>query len=239
MLAVNAWYEGFPLGAKAAEEDGIGNYNLIRLNGSPQATTNMNGSASPTPAAAPVPQSTATGLPSGIILEEGETLVPGGLSIQDRGAGATKPNRARTAPELVPAPAEMPDEVAPPARSGLDRTFESGQPADVKVDPFLKDLGDRSSSGKSAETKLTSHEMQFWNEISGGRSYSRSSSPEAKSAARNEGLDLVPRITVPVSTSTKNAPAGGAFPSGVSEPSQAEIDAVIEEIFGKSAGGSR
>lgn len=248
--AVNAWYEGFPLGAKAAEEDGIGNYNLIRLNGSPQATVNMNGSASPTPAAALAPQSTPTGLPPGVMLEEGETLVPGGLSIEDKGSGATKPTRPRSAPEFVPAPAEAPDEIAPPVRSELDREFEKSQPADVNVDPFLSDLGGRSPSAKSAETKLTSHEMQFWNEISGGRSDSRNASPAAGSAARNEGLDLVPRdttpisesISTPVSTPTNNVTSSavdGDRPSGVSEPSQAEIDAVIEEIFGKPASGSR
>lgn len=250
--AVNAWYEGFPLGAKAAEEDGIGNYNMIQLNGSPQATTNMNGSASPTPAATPVLQSPNNDFPPGVILEDGETLMPGGFSIQDRGAGAVNPQRALTTPEFVPAPVEMPDEempddAAPPARPELNHKFDTGEPADVKVEPYLNDLGDQSPSGKSAETKSTYQETQLWNEISGESNYSRSSSPEANSAARNEGLDLVPRDTKPISTPVstsissliKNSPSPGVSSREVKEPSQAEVDAVIEEIFGKPPGASR
>lgn len=254
--AVNAWYEGFPLGAKAAEEDGIGNYNLLRLNGTQRATstpTNMTGSASPTPAMSPNPHSASVGLPPGVVLDEGETLVPGGVSIKDTGSGVANPNRNRTKQNVVPSPLENLEEIPPPARKELERTFEQQQPAEVKVDPFLNDLGQRSRSEISSESQPSTRESQFWNEITGG-SPSYAANPPAPRAE----LELVPRDTTPVSTlPTKvaatvrekspvagiyNAPASGIEApraSGVSEPSQAEIDAVIEEIFGKQPGGSR
>ncbi len=48
---INAWFEGFPLGVKAAEQDGVGFHNQIRVEGPPScATPMMTGTASPTPA---------------------------------------------------------------------------------------------------------------------------------------------------------------------------------------------
>jgi hypothetical protein len=51
--AINAWFQGFPQGARAAEEDGVGHWQSIRMNGNRQPT--------PIPAAwspAMVPEST-------------------------------------------------------------------------------------------------------------------------------------------------------------------------------------
>ncbi len=244
--AVNAWYEGFPLGAKAAEQDGIGNYNLIRLNGSHQTTTNMTGTASPTPAVAASPQPTPGGLPPGVVLDEGETLVPGGVTVEKSGAGAAKPTRARDNRGVVPSPLEgpikKPEEIPPPVHTELDRAFEDEQPAEVKVDPFSNDLGSHDQSNQSPETRPNAQEMQFWNEIPGGGSSNRNSSSTASVAVPHAELELVPLDTTPVSTSPKKVPVsvtGGDRTSTVSEPSQAEIDAVIEEIFGKTAGESR
>ncbi len=247
--AVNAWYEGFPLGAKAAEQDGIGNYNLIQLNGAPQAGTNMTGSASPTPAMAPIPPSTSHTLPPGIVLDEGETLVPDGVTVEDRNAGATSPKRAPAERNLEPSPIERsvepPEEVPPPVRSRLeelDDVFDDEKPAEVSIAPFSNELSESVLS--APKPRATQPEFGLWDETpkSGPRSSIGSSLGPTNTPAPSDRIELVPRETTPVSMSKTSGPAGindVELPYGVSEPSQAEIDAVIEEIFGKQAGGSR
>ena len=49
---INAWFEGFPMGAKAAEQDGVGFHNMIRVEGPPPcgSVPMMTGSMAPTPA---------------------------------------------------------------------------------------------------------------------------------------------------------------------------------------------
>ncbi|MEO9594064.1 hypothetical protein, partial [Rhodopirellula bahusiensis] len=82
--AVNAWFEGFPLGVKAAEQDGIGYYNQIRIQTPMQpAQPAMTGSMAPTPIAPAPPIPTANVLPPGIQLGEGETLVPGRVTFEE------------------------------------------------------------------------------------------------------------------------------------------------------------
>ncbi|WP_246112832.1 hypothetical protein [Allorhodopirellula solitaria] len=256
--AVNAWYEGFPLGAKAAEEDGIGNYNTVRLNGMrPNNTNSMNmtGTASPTPAVTPIPPTGSGGLPPGVVLDEGETLVPGGVVIEDSHGGQPTLAEPPAQRSLENAPVEAAEEIPSPdpARSELDRAFDDAKPAapqpleiepaevppvEIQVDPYTNDFGVDNRSSESSETKLTAQEKQFWNEISGGTG----STLTAKSTAEFDELELVPRDTTAVTSPSRNAPASdsiGDRPSAVSEPSQAEIDAVIEEIFGKQDSGSR
>ncbi|MEM1226055.1 MAG: hypothetical protein AAGJ40_10165 [Planctomycetota bacterium] len=99
--SINAWFEGFPLGVKAAEEDGIGYYNQIRLNSRLPyiPSTAMNGSMAPTPAPAPpIP----TALPPGVELQPGETLVPGKLQIEDLEAGELAEPDAAAIPAVEP-----------------------------------------------------------------------------------------------------------------------------------------
>ncbi len=254
--AINAWYEGFPLGAKAAEEDGIGNHNLIQMNGTQRAPTipaSMTGSASPTPAMAPFPPSTLEGLPPGVVLDEGETLVPGGVIIKDPESGVGSGVGTRTDRSLMPAPIEIPDEVLPPARGEPEQLTEPEPPAEVIVDPLQNSFGQRIRTETSPALNTSVRESPFWNE----REIEIPSYAAQPPVPRTQ-LEPAPRDTTQVSTLPKkvaasasgNAPvvAGERTPASfsdalrageLSEPSQAEIDAVIEEIFGKQSGGSR
>jgi hypothetical protein len=216
--AVNAWFEGFPYGVKAAEEDGIGAYNMIRLNVVPYATPNMTGSAMPTPVMQTTPVPMATALPPGIILGEGETLVPGGVIMQEIGSGAVSGD----AEEAAETDAPKADEPVSPLDAEMDN-----KPADTEaeVDPFSDEVGQRSNG-------LNSPNMEFSDYIS------RDPNPAAETVNQRSTVELVPRTTTPVSV--------GVMPDSlnveaddVSEPSQAEIDSVIEEIFGKPAATSR
>jgi len=130
--AVNAWFEGFPLGVKAAEEDGIGAYNMIRLQNVPFVNTSqsMNGSMAPTPAAdCPAPVAPARPvqqrLPPGIVLGEGETLVPGQITfaepgsepIETGGGDDAGPNTNGEGPTTAPTPDPFSDDgPAPPEK---------------------------------------------------------------------------------------------------------------------------
>lgn len=247
--AVNAWYEGFPHGAKAAEQDGIANYNLIQMNGLHPATPNMTGTASPTPAVAPGRHPTPTVLPPGVVLDEGETLVPGEITIEEAGPGAGTPTPARRSdPSPRQVPSKSLEEIPPPVHSELDQVF-GDEPSGVGLDPFPNERGRHARLTESAQTRANAQGMPFWDEISGGGKLHRDAPSAARTAAvPHRPLELIPRQTIPrettpVSTAPlSTAPAsvpGDDHKSTLSEPSQAEIDAVIEEIFGKSAGGSR
>lgn len=191
--AINAWFEGFPLGVKAAEQDGIGAFNQIRLNNVQYTMPNMTGSAAPTPAVvAPVPVSS---LPPGIVLGEGETLVPGRVFLQDDSEAA----------EPATSDLEMRDDVSP-ERSGVrEKLNDLKKNIDpIPEDPFGSDVSSYQSNDNSFERLI--------------------------SKPRESGNDL---------TSVELTPLPGRsdsmeLPSDISDPSQAEIDSVIEDIFGRS-----
>lgn len=173
--SVNAWFEGFPLGVKAAEQDGIGHYNQIRMNMNapyipPQA---MTGTMAPTPAIAPAP--VPVGLPPGVILGEGETLVPGQIQFQDvqSGTPALPMNAPMADPEVLQRPAAGVQAPEPKAMQGLG--------------------GDLGGIVRPAENGQ--------------------------------------RLTGKQSGGAMVMPPPGAGSSA--EPSQADIDSVIEEIFGR------
>ncbi|WP_443217388.1 hypothetical protein [Rhodopirellula sp. P2] len=187
--AVNAWFEGFPLGVKAAEQDGIGYYNQIRIQTPTRpAPAAMTGSMAPTPAAAAPPVATTNALPPGIQLGAGETLVPGRVTFED-------PNEpAMGFPEEVPANLPVPakqasEKMADPASDALDDPFSQMTPTQRPSDNF----------SEATESFL-------------------SDLPEQETSPP---VDLVPKeFQTPVSTN-------------VAEPTQDEIDSVIEEIFGR------
>ncbi|EMI58504.1 putative secreted protein [Rhodopirellula sallentina SM41] len=197
--AVNAWFEGFPLGVKAAEEDGIGHYNMIRLNAVPHMTSNMTGTAAPTPAV-PAPMPMQAGLPAGIVLEEGETLVPGKVTLEDIDADPSE--------NISPAPKVDAIEVIPGA---AEPTPDVPQ---LKDDPFLDELGRR-------PVKQSTTELSF--------SDSGATSEASLEVDANPAMELVP-VSSPMSMPTET--------SAVNDPSQEEIDMVIEEIFGKPSPNS-
>lgn len=188
--AVNAWFEGYPLGVKAAEEDGIGFYNQIRIQTPPQAVTApMNGSLAPTPAVA-APTSGGNMLPPGIQLNEGETLVPGGVTY-----GSVEDNEGPP-PEVIPLPA---------GPTGVGEGLEQKLPAELD-DPFSQIVP-----------------------VPVDRSVSQGGSGTFSDMVRDEPpeeVSLVPRT--PVTSALPTTPL-----ADVAEPTQDEIDSVIEEIFGR------
>ncbi len=207
--AVNAWFEGFPLGVKAAEEDGIGHYNMIRLNAVPHVTSNMTGSAAPTPAI-PMPVPMSTGLPPGIVLGEGETLVPGQVILEDVGD------------PLGDAPMDQSDGPSTGGGSGSIEVIPGGTDEkdhlqQLNDDPFLDELGRRSDKTAPAVMEFSDY---------GSKDQKAS---ESATVGEESAFELVPVSSMPTSQSEKLG--------DVSEPSQAEIDMVIEEIFGKPSPG--
>nr|WP_231602598.1 hypothetical protein [Neorhodopirellula pilleata] len=215
--AINAWFEGFPLGAKAAEQDGIGAYNQIRLNTVQYTMPSMTGTAMPTPAVEPceidmmtvpmaVPMTApihATGLPPGVVLGEGETLVPGKVFMQDVSEAEADLQSSSDQPDAdidgVPGatPPAMPKDVSP---QNL-KPNTNAEP--IKEDPFANDLSRYQPQNRDIN-QLVSKSGQESNELS--------------------QVELTPVL-----------PSNSfALPDEVAEPSQAEIDSVIEEIFGKS-----
>jgi len=222
--AVNAWFEGFPLGVKAAEQDGIGHYNMIRLNAVPFVTSNMTGSASPTSAVGhPMPM--ATGLPAGIVLGEGETLVPGQLSVQEVGPGGASGN-ARSEDDSDTIQEGDAEEDSLDSLENISPRRNAPRPGvppfDVKpleptTDPFADEFG-RSGNAPAPNTfsvQGNSHAVP---------------SVETGAAMETQPVELVPRDSAPVTRRTMALPSAD---ESVIEPTQAEIDSVIDEIFGK------
>ncbi|MCM2373195.1 hypothetical protein [Aporhodopirellula aestuarii] len=206
--AVNAWFEGFPLGVKAAEQDGIGHYNMIRLNAVPHVTSNMTGSAAPTPAG-PIPQPVpmGTNLPPGIKLGDGEMLVPGGVIMLDIDLES---GDVDTDTEAEPV------EVIPGVESDKDADSEG------KADPFSDELGRRPNRQSPQEMQFSDHHSDNVQDT------------QPRPTDSEPAFELVPVTSVPTSSSNTDE-----FLSDdeVNEPSQAEIDMVIEEIFGKPSPG--
>ena len=199
--AINAWFEGFPLGVKAAEQDGIGHYNQIRLNMTQPMLPNMTGSAAPTPAYIP-PQPTPM-LPPGIVLGEGETLVPGKVTVEDESE-----------------PTEADEEV-----DQLKLDDEPESPVEMlkkKVDPFADDLG-----------KTTAPAMQFRELVS--RSSPESASSTGSTSLHESGSETLEWMSdeTPQSQVTSNQDLGESM-----EPTQDEIESVINDIFGRDGGVS-
>lgn len=189
--AINAWFEGFPYGVKAAEEDGIGAYNQIRLNTAQYTMPGMTGTAAPTPAY--TPPVAPPMLPPGIILGEGETLVPGKVMMEEV------------------TPADMGDDLDEEKKredvEGLEDIEGLKDLRDEATDPFNNDLGSRNPE-PSAFSRLIS-------------------TPEVQSPVDADGMTTVELVPLSPSQSTPDAE-----PGELNEPSQAEIDSVIEEIFG-------
>lgn len=211
--AVNAWFEGFPLGVKAAEQDGIGYYNQIRIQ-TPMHTpsTAMTGSMAPTPVAPAPPIPTANALPPGIQLGEGETLVPGRVTFEE----ANESTGTNLDTERVP----QQTRVLPPA------TGSATPEANVTGDPFSQvppspSHGNFVADGAAA---MLSDIPQTSNDQLGGSANIEQMFPDVGSESLPQGTnatDLVPRTRqTPVSTE-------------VAEPTQDEIDSVIDEIFGR------
>jgi len=212
--AINAWFEGFPLGAKAAEQDGIGAFNQIRLNTVQYTMPAMTGTATPTPAVEPcqtdpmaVPMAApiqASQLPPGVVLGEGETLVPGKIFMQDvseedagQGFSGRQPEAELEAtPEVIAPPAPK----KPEAIKGVKPKNDLKPPVE---DPFSNDLS-RFQMDDGEISQLVSQ------------------------SPKRESNELSQVELTPVSPANSFAP-----PEQVAEPSQAEIDSVIEEIFGK------
>lgn len=230
--AVNAWFEGFPLGVKAAEQDGIGHFNMIRLNAVPHVNTNMTGSAAPTPAAAPMPgehgmpktprvdeETNAlggSGLSLGLLLGEGETLVPGQVTMQEVDPESGKPSRSSGSPEMIQRPEPVPGSQRAPDQP-MDRATSPENDAAPK-NPFTDEVSHRGGR-RSGEIRISDDIV--------GKDHP---SPR-ESATSNPPLELVPKTSTRVSTQPVEFPENGT--AHVSEPSQTEIDSVIEEIFGK------
>ncbi|MEM6362918.1 MAG: hypothetical protein AAF745_00720 [Planctomycetota bacterium] len=260
--AINAWFEGFPLGVKAAEQDGIGHYNQIRLNSTlpyiPQP--GINGSMAPTmapPLSAP-PEPVA--LPPGVELGEGEVLVPGRTQIEDIRAGemveldAAAPGTSSTAGSINQdldgnGTSENPDRMMkPPLDSSQSELPQTPPTIDVKPDPFELDLGQRTKTGNPSQSAQSSLSDQQYGVAE----------PATLAVDENNTSDSIEQfVTRPVletemtlSDSTllpsqRNESAAASKPrlegepKPIMEPTQAEIDSVIEEIFGRPASSSR
>lgn len=211
--AVNAWFEGFPLGVKAAEQDGIGYYNQIRIQTPMRpASAAMTGSMAPTPVAPVPPTPTANVLPPGIQLGEGETLVPGRVTFEEAneltGTNVDMNHVKQQAPPTPPAIKSV-----APKSNVTDDPFSQVAPSQSNEEfvadgagAMLSDIPPTSGDqfGGSANIK------QLFPDVDSV------SSPQDTSAS-----DLVPR--------TKQTPVS----TDVAEPTQDEIDSVIEEIFGR------
>lgn len=227
--AINAWFEGFPLGAKAAEQDGIGAFNQIRLNTVQYAAPTMTGTAVPTtaippgetpplgvPTTAPVP---AAGLPPGVVLGEGETLVPGKVFLQDVSEGETSPDATTPDPlEDVTTPDSLED--APKS--------DMGDPPGATPPPVPK-AQEKLENIKPEKKLEATEEDPFANDLSGYQADDGEFNQLISQSADRENNELSQVELAPVSPGNSFA-----LPDEVAEPSQAEIDSVIEEIFGKS-----
>lgn len=125
--AVNAWFEGYPLGVKAAEQDGMVNSNQISMSQFSTQTraTSPGAVAAGTTAANPTGQPVA--VPGGYINAKGEFVdhngnVIGTGTVEDRAVGEAE---AESDGGLFDAPADMPASNAPaidaPTPDALDR----------------------------------------------------------------------------------------------------------------------
>ncbi|SMP70439.1 hypothetical protein SAMN06265222_11346 [Neorhodopirellula lusitana] len=198
--AINAWFEGFPLGVKAAEQDGIGHFNQIRLNMSQPAMPSMTGTAAPTPARV-VPQPSPM-LPAGIVLGAGETLVPGKVIIEDVDADESRSMRSDADDTL--------DRLYREDESVLPKKLQpKSGPLKKIADPFSDDLGRKRSEAGQFRELVSRADVEA-------------------SSAPGYTQDFIP--------------GAGGTPEVASEsvePTQDEIDSVIDEIFGRPSGQSR
>ena len=163
----------------------------------------MTGTAAPTPASNnPVPQAM---LPPGIVLGEGETLVPGKVMMQD-----VQPDDVGADQDVGKQP-PVPDEVEEPEMVEETETAEELKEASA-VDPFGNDLGHREENINSFSHLISKAEAEPL--------------PDSDTPST---VDLVPISAEPLEpVQTQDTP------SVLNEPSQQEIDSVIEEIFGKA-----
>ncbi len=131
--AVNAWFEGFPMGVKAAEQDGIGNWSQVRTRGFNSHTRVV---------AKPMPQPNNQMLAVG----DGESIVPGSVVHLDEDAASSKagvPSESIVRGVQTPGPnpgasqfsfemndASSPDQAAP-APENIDSVIDDifGKPA--------------------------------------------------------------------------------------------------------------
>ncbi len=127
---MNAWFEGYPLGVKAAEQDGVGNWNSV--------ATSMPVPQLPpkTPAAAP-----AVADPS---VMNSPANLGGRLFDGDAPPAPTK------APETLPTPPATKDATLPPAKPQprLPNELGSASPADAAKPKGLGGKGDEKAPGR-------------------------------------------------------------------------------------------
>ncbi|MEM9368982.1 MAG: hypothetical protein AAGD07_23580 [Planctomycetota bacterium] len=214
--AVNAWFEGFPLGVKAAEEDGVAYYNQIRMNSVPVvASSPMNGSLAPTPVA-PAP----VAVPPGLELGEGETLVPGAITYSEQDHESSGDLVAPSMPVMEALPGPIESIMAPPERDPN---------LGASTEPF--EQHDRRPMPVATTPVVVTEEPE---------TTTTPSLPESEPGMasllneQDERETLVATIQPEFTPEKSSDPPVELEPRGtnVSEPSDSEIEAVIAEIFG-------
>ncbi len=208
--AVNSWFEGYPMGLKAAEQDGVANFGTI-----PMANLRTRTSAAP-PGSSPAPglgqdsgaAATAAGgnlipVPGGFVNANGDFFDTNGkligkATVEDRVVGEAAPETPAAPTQMRDLPAgDLPVEMIdpPPTAEAIERPddFSSNAPPSVHVAP--------ADSGPAAFS-----------------------------------VNLSDQLAGPDSAATRNRQEASSFDSGayqLDDPSQEEIDAVIDDIFGK------
>jgi hypothetical protein len=127
---MNAWFEGYPLGVKAAEQDGVGNWNSV--------ATSM-----PVPQLPPKPPVVAPGVADPSVMNSPANL--GG-----RLFGGDAPPAPTKAPETLPTPPATKDATLPPAKPQprLPNELGSASPSDAAKPKGLGGKGDEKAPGR-------------------------------------------------------------------------------------------
>lgn len=168
--AVNSWFEGYPLGVKAAEQDGVGHHNHIQTSSFSTQTAARTPGTMPVPALGSVAGGNPTGeviqLPEGYINANGDFVdksgkVTGKATVEDRAVGSGQP--AETATDVV-AP-EVDTEVTPAAEA-LDRlqddlssNAELGEAFVSDRDAYTADFSDRQVAAASSTSESTEYQL--------------------------------------------------------------------------------
>ncbi|MEM9646047.1 MAG: hypothetical protein AAF989_13750, partial [Planctomycetota bacterium] len=186
--AVNAWYEGYPLGVKAAEQDGVGHYNDIQT-----ANFQTRTSATPNPAIGSEPMPALGQVPAPIerVRVPGGYLDPNGNLYDDQGNLIGKGTIEDKAVETGAANMEA---AAPP--------------------PPVED-----SAAFDAETFPAPTSVASESAVDATESLQPESEYSANFSDQSDALV----------TSTEYKPSSYQL----DDPSKEEIDAVIDDIFGK------
>ena len=90
-LKTGAWFAGYPMGAKAAEQDGLGTYHTVQCCGELEQSYQQRGMIPGMPAQPMPQQQPAEPIPGmGQLLGEGESIV-GEIEVQREGSGVPQP----------------------------------------------------------------------------------------------------------------------------------------------------